>query len=548
MILRAENAPSEYADIVAHIDEGRIVARMWQGDYTVWEDVPDEITNRLAWIRLPETMPRELARLHAWVDSVQRDRFTNAVLLGMGGSSLAPDMFAKIVGPKEGYSRLRVLDSTHPQTVLQVSDATNEQKTLFLVATKSGTTTETLSLFRYFHQRVSDRVPHGAAGDRFVAITDPHTPLAETAARDRFRDVFLNDPNVGGRYSALSLFGLVPAALLGMDVDAVLGSARTVAHQCSPETASERNPAVTLGAFLGSCALAGRDKATLLLSEGLEPFGDWVEQLIAESSGKEGHGIVPVLERSLGEMRSYGDDRLFILVGPDADPRLDRTSERIVGEGWPVVRLLMSGPQDLGAHCYLWEHAIAIACHALGVHPFNQPNVESAKRFAAHAAETSRRTGATPSLDLKPISSQAIASFLSDLAPGDYVGLQAYLPESEDLTASLENLQTALRDRYKIAVTVGYGPRFLHSTGQLHKGDRGNGRFLQLLSDHMPVVPIPDSLDDSSSSFSFGSLITSQAYGDRRALEAGHRPVRTFEIPDPAPEAILTVAEQLTRA
>ncbi|MFC2078992.1 glucose-6-phosphate isomerase [Candidatus Bipolaricaulota bacterium] len=548
MRLRIINPPASYQHVLSRLTAERVVDRIWAHDYTVWDPRPEEIANRLGWLDLPESMDSQLPRIHEFVESVRKDGFTHAVLLGMGGSSLAPETLSQVFATRAGYPQLRILDSTHPDSVRQAADEFSGNKTLFIVATKSGTTTETLSLFRYFHRRTLASVGVDRVGERFIAITDPGTPLAEIASQQAFRDTFLNDPNLGGRYSALSMFGLVPAALLGLDVEAFLRIARSFAELCSPATAVENNPAVQLGSVLGAWAREGRDKASILLSRPIEALGDWIEQLLAESTGKDGTGIVPVLDTSLGRIESYGQDRVFIAVRMEVDPEMDSLVSRLEGEHMPIVAIDTGDASELSEQFYLWEFATAIACHVLGVHPFNQPNVESAKRLAERVADESRRAGSPALLTTTRLSHQAISEFLSVALPGDYISLHAYLPQTEGMTAALRSLQAAIRDRYEVAVTLGFGPRFLHSTGQLHKGDRGNGHFIQLVSEAMPDVPIPDSIGSADSSLTFGALITSQAWGDRQALENAGRPVLSLSIPERLSESIRAVATCLCGA
>lgn len=548
MSIHITNPPKAYQDVLSRISAEHIVPRIWANDYTVWDSRPEQIVDRLGWLRLPESMLSQLPRINRFVKSIRREGFTHAVLLGMGGSSLAPDMLARVFGTQDGYLQLRVLDSTHPNAVQRVADELSGKKTLFIVATKSGTTTETLSLFRYFQQRTVESLGEDGAGDRLIAITDPDTPLAEIALHHAFRDVFLNDPHVGGRYSALSMFGLVPAALLGIDIDSFLGIARSFSKQCSADLATEDNPSVQLGSVLGAWSLEGQDKVTLVLSKPIAALGDWIEQLIAESTGKEGKGIVPVLEPSLGSIESYAQDRVFVVVCAENDPEIDSLESRLAEDGRPVVRIDLESPLHLSEQFYLWEFATAIACHVNGVHPFNQPNVEAAKQFAKRMVDQSRVTGKPPLLERKPLSHQAISEFLSSVGSGDYIGLHAYLPQAADLTEVLQSLQAVIRDRYGVAATLGYGPRFLHSTGQLHKGDRGNGHFIQLVSEAMSDVPIPDSAEGVKSSLSFGALITSQAFGDRQALENNQRPVLTLGVPESVSENIRAVVSCLRGA
>jgi glucose-6-phosphate isomerase len=545
--LTVANVSPTYDSTLQELTDNRIIDRIWASDYTVWASKPDEIDNRLGWLRLPETMQSGIARIEAFVESVRREGFSHAVLLGMGGSSLAPDMLSRIFGPKHGFLDLQVLDSTHPESILRVASEAQAHKTLFIVATKSGTTSETRSLFRYFYQWLLDQ-GNPNPGQHFIAITDPESPLVELADRFSFREVFLNDPTIGGRYSALSYFGLVPAALLGLDLHAWLQQARAMSDACSAATPVEGHPAAQLGCFLGAEAKAGRDKATLLLSRSIAPFGDWIEQLIAESSGKDGTGILPVLETLEDGIGRYSEDRAFIIMTVGDDPLLEQAARRLEGDGHPIARIRLSHQLDLAGQIFQWELAVAIACHILGVHPFNQPNVESAKRLARAAAAAAQQSGQSeqPQTTVHPpLSANALRKCLEDVAPGAYIGIHAYLPASDSLSHALAVLQRALRDRYGVAVTVGYGPRFLHSTGQLHKGDRGNGHFVQLLSEVMPVAAIPDEAGCAQSSLSFGQLITSQAHGDRQALAQGGRTVCTHSVAPPYAPKLAEIADQV---
>lgn len=543
MTLRMIHPTAIYHDTLDRIATERIISRIWARDHTVWASEPEEIVNRLGWLDLPTTMTTQVQRIDAFVDSVLTDGYTHAVLLGMGGSSLAPDMLSRIFGTQQpGSLTLQILDSTHPIAVQQMADLIPIDKTLFIVSTKSGTTSETLSLFRTFYQHAVTAVGEDNAGDHFIAITDPESPLIKIATDHAFREIFLNDPTLGGRYSALSLFGLIPAALLGLDIDALLQQAQSAADQCGPQTTTSDNPAAQLGAFLGACASEGRDKATFLLSEDIAPLGDWIEQLIAESTGKNGKGIVPVLEPVTSDSPNYSKDRAFIAIRTGEDVQQEATVRSLSEQGKPVLQIELANLFEIAGQFYIWEFATAIACHLLGVHPFNQPNVESAKQLARDMADESRRTGRSPQLPSQPISQNEITSFLSVVAEGDYVAIHAYLPPTPKLTDTLQRLQMSIRDRYRVAVTVGYGPRFLHSTGQLHKGDRGNGHFIQLVSSAMPEVAIPDTADAADSSLSFGSMITSQALGDRLALENVNRPVCTLSVDTAVAGIIETIA------
>ena len=516
-------------------DAGDVVARIWSHDHTVWKPDPTEITNRLGWLTLATDLRPRIAGLPAFARQVAADGFTHAVLLGMGGSSLAPEMFARTYNRAAGALELTVLDTTHPGTIARVEASLDLDHTLFIVASKSGTTLETLSHFEYFSAKT------GGRGSSFIAITDPGTPLEELARAKRFRHVFQNPPDLGGRYSALSLFGLVPAALIGADLDDLLFSAQEMADGCKAVPAFE-NPGAWLGALMGEAALAGRDKLTFVLPASVVSFGDWVEQLVAESTGKEGKGIVPVPGEDIGPPDAYGEDRLFVSLGdyPGLAP--------LRAAGHPVVTLEFGGPKTLGAEIFRFEFATAVAGHVLGINAFDQPNVEEAKQ-ATRAILASLQKAGVPlgqgeagvplgqgeagsplgqgrASELEEPDPGDAAGELQGVAPGDYIAIQAYLDRTPETAAALQLDRLALRDGHRAATTVGFGPRFLHSTGQLHKGGPPTGVFLQVTDEGRDVdLPIP------GQPFTFGTLIDAQALGDLQALRARRRRVVrvTFE-------------------
>ena len=513
----------------------KVIDRIWAHDHTVWKPGPTEITNRLGWLHIAEAMKQDMDRLESLADSVRTDGYTHVLLLGMGGSSLAPEVLRKAFGVKEGYLDLAVLDSTDPDAVLAHADRLDLARTLFIVATKSGGTVETLSFFKFYYGRVVDAVGGDRAGAHFVAITDPGSRLAEIAERYRFRGTFLNDPNIGGRYSALSYFGLVPAALLGVDLKTLLSRATRMARFCR---AGADNPGSTLGTILGVLAKSGRDKVTLVASEGIASLCDWVEQLVAESTGKEGKGIVPVVGEELGPPGVYGRDRLFVQLTLGGDDQHDGAVQALEDAGHQVVRLHLNDPYDLGGQFFLWEMATAVAGYHLGINPFDQPNVEAAKVLAGEMVAEYKERGLLPEVESAPLTAEALEQFLTGAQPGDpvtgagrsYVALQAYVQPKADTDAALAALRLKLRDRYGLATTVGYGPRFLHSTGQLHKGDSGHGLYIQFTSDAQRDVPIPDEAGSSASSISFGVLKMAQALGDRQALLDAGRAVIRFHL------------------
>ncbi|MBN1548754.1 MAG: hypothetical protein JW902_19040 [Syntrophaceae bacterium] len=511
----------------------KVVERIWARDYTVWKTRPEEIANRLGWLKSYEDFKDQWPAVADFVAGVKADGYNRAILLGMGGSSLAPEIFRKIYGVREGFLDLSVCDTTSPVVIKGLTHDLDSEKTLFIVSTKSGGTVETLSALRYFFNLTAEKLGPVEAGGHFVAITDPGSKLDEIATAYRFRHVFYGDPDIGGRYSALSAFGLVPAALIGMDVKGLL-------KRAVDNHADAVQLGVKLGAMLGTMAEAGRNKATYVLSWPLSSFGDWVEQLIAESTGKEEKGILPVVGEPLGAPEVYGTDRFFVRIAlrNEADPGLAALKEA----GHPVAEMVLDDLQDLGTLLYIWEMATAVAGHLLAVNPFDQPDVEAAKQFtrqvivqmqeaSAPAEEPPIRDGDIAVYGRIPVvkdAPAALTEFLKAAGPGSYIGLQAYLPPSTYLEMLLAEWRLLLRDRYRVATTVGYGPRFLHSTGQLHKGDDGRGLFIQLTADNSQDVAIPDEMNTRQSSLNFGALQIAQARGDAQALESKGRQVIRF--------------------
>jgi glucose-6-phosphate isomerase len=476
------------------------------------------------------------------VKAAQAAGYKHIYLLGMGGSSLAPKVFIKTFGVRDGYLDLTVIDSTDPDFLLEQSKRIDPAKTLFIVSTKSGTTIETLSFFKFFYNQVASSLGEEKAGEHFVAITDPGAKLIALAEQHNFREIFLNDPNIGGRYSALSFYGLVPAALIGMDLPRLLNKATIVACSCESYVDPKDNPGVWLGVILGDLAKVGRDKVTFIASDKITSFLDWVEQLIAESTGKDGHGILPIVGEPLGPAEAYGNDRVFVYLQLEGDTAHDAEVLALEKAGQLVVRIRILDLYDLGGLFFLWEMAVAVAGYIIGINPFDQPNVEMAKELARQTVAEYLREGALPSekpsLESDDISvygsvnaktaGDALETFLKQAGDGEYVALQAYLHPKAETDAALQALRVRLRERTKLATTLGYGPSFLHSTGQLHKGDAGHGLFLQLTSEHHQDAPIPDAPGSSSSALSLGILEAAQALGDWKALRSRGRRVIRF--------------------
>jgi transaldolase / glucose-6-phosphate isomerase len=527
-----------------------IIARIWAHDHTVWKPEPSEIVNRLGWLHVAETVSANADQLDALVQGVRADGYTHALLLGMGGSSLAPEVFAQTFGAKSGYLDLSVLDSTDPGAVLAYAERLDPRRTLYIVSTKSGGTVETFSFFRYFYNQTMQAVGSGEAGKHFIAITDPGSALADSAARYGFRATILNNPEIGGRYSALSYFGMVPAALSGVDVRAVLEQAMRAANACGATVPVAENPGAWIGAVMGELAKAGRDKLTFVIAQPLAGFGNWVEQLIAESTGKEGKGIAPVVGESLAGPEAYADDRLFVRIAVEEDPATEAALAALEAAGHPVIRMEVHNRYELGALYFIWEMATAVAGYRLGINAFDQPNVEAAKVLARQMVAAYEREGKLPPSHAQPVSADALREYLAQADAGNpagrsYVALQAYVQPTQETDAGLRALRTRIQRQFRLATTVGYGPRFLHSTGQLHKGDGGHGLFIQFVADIPRDATIPDEAGKPASSISFGVLKSAQVLGDAQALTEAHRRLIRFDLGAEPAEVLNRLAESL---
>ena len=544
--------------------DARVAARLWQKDGTLWAasgKQPADLAAWLGWLDLPTAMQARVPELDHLADAVRADGYTRAAVLGMGGSSLAPELFSRVFGfaggapaPDGDGLELRILDSTHPDAVRGFREWATAARTIFCVSSKSGTTTEPNA----FHAAMAAEAP---ALD-FIAITDPGTALADLARTQEFRAIVNAPPDVGGRYSALTVFGLVPAVLHGVPIGALLERAAAMAERCHADPAD--NPGLRLGAYIGQAALAGRDKLTVLTSSRLASFGDWVEQLIAESTGKQGTGIVPIVGEPIGEPERYGDDRCFVVLtlADDPDTEWRRFSEALTARGHPLLHIVVGEPLDVGGEFVRWEVATAAAGIVLGIDPFDQPNVQESKDATKELLAAARDTGrlSTPaplvategmalygdpkSLGDTPLTVDGgIRQLLSLARPGDYFALLAYLPQDRDVEALLQRLRAQVRDALGIATTLGFGPRFLHSTGQLHKGGPDSGIYLQITAEPRKDLPIPG-WDET-----FGMLIAAQALGDLQSLQRRNRRVLRLHFADAGdgwPKLEAMVAEALS--
>jgi glucose-6-phosphate isomerase len=510
--------------------------RLWVKDATLWKGETTAIRNRLGWLTSPTIMRGHSEDIKTFADEIRRLQFTHVVLVGMGGSSLGAEVFNLTFGSKMGFPDLLLLDSTDPEAVKRTLDRLNLTRTLFIVASKSGATAETMAFYQFFRGQVeSSSVPR--AGIHFVAITDPGRPLDKLATESGFRRTFLNPASIGGRYSVLSFFGLVPAALIGIDITMLIDRAHAMVETCGNALGPRDNAAVRLGAALAGLAKGGRDKVTLVLSRKLRSLGAWIEQLLAESLGKDGKGLVPVDDEPLGSPAVYGGDRVFVAITLEGDGTHDVYLDALEDAGHPVIRIPVKDTLEIGAEFFRWELAAAAAGVALGVNPFDEPDVTRAKENTAALLSAWKKSKKLPEwpadaeengLLLMTNLGKKVEGFGSGLSahfalaqPGDYLAIQAYLAPTADTWSRLQELRTLLRDRLKIATTLSFGPRYLHSTGQLHKGGRANGLFVQITGEDREDMAIP------GAGYGFSTFKAAQALGDLQALrEAGRRVVR----------------------
>lgn len=534
-------------------DKDNLVKRIWDKDAAVWKEGKEYdalIKNRLGWLSLPLSMKSNCDEINSFVDEVKSEGFAYAVVLGMGGSSMCPEVCKETFGVKEGYLKLFVLDSTDPLAIINIENSIDIDSTLFIVSSKSGGTIEVDSFFRYFFEIVQKRKGNDA-GKHFIAITDPQTNLEALATEKQFRKIFTNPADIGGRYSALSYFGLVPAALIGVNIKKLLSNAEDMMDDCMT-LRSEMNPGVLLGAAVGELAKRGKDKLTFILPFQIQSFGYWAEQLIAESTGKEGHGILPVEGEGIGKPSSYGNDRVFIYFGFGKEGKEEKKIiTGFVKKKFPVININMKDLYDIGGQFYLWEFATAVMGAALGINPFDEPNVKESKDNTGNVLQYFEENKKLPEqkpqslqdnikiyLDEKLFSKKLpekkklskwntddyVEFFLDQIKKGDYVAMMAYMLKSKTTEKLLQKIRESIRSEKGVATTVGYGPRFLHSTGQLHKGGADNGVFIQLISEDSKNLEIP------GKPYNFEVLKQAQATGDYESLVKHKRRVLKVDV------------------
>ena len=552
----------DYGSIVQsqllELEKNRFAERFFNYDHLLWADNPSEIANRLGWVRLPQQMLGVTDEIDKFSESIRKKGFTDVVVLGMGGSSLSSEVFRNMFTLHDGFLDLTLLDTTDPDFILRTRNNIDLLRTLFVVSSKSGSTVETVSLMKYFYGELAKKTD--SPGEHFICITDPGSKLIQTACEHGFKRVFVNDPNVGGRFSALSYFGLVPASLAGVDIRKILESASSVLLELENAVGGKyhQSPSFRLGTFLGVMAREGRDKLGFVFSEKLFPFSYWVEQLIAESTGKDGVGILPLLDEKVSDCPRPGDDRAYILVSLRGDKAVDTAASRIRNSGTPFVKIVVNSPDQIAAELFRFEFAVALAGSIMGINPFDQPDVESAKAFARSFLNLYRKTGTleyekpdfsrnglvfSSKRDIR--SPEQLRDMISSKKRG-YISIQAYVDPAEENSKELLSLRAQIENISSVPVTLGFGPRFLHSTGQLHKGDSGEGFFIQIVSDNENDLRIPDDAGSGESAFSFQVLKMAQATGDFKSLDEAGRAIARIGIQSDVPQGVRKIARIFT--
>ena len=497
------------------IHDKDLVKRIWAKDHTVWSTDPTEITNRLGWLTVTNHVQEQVGRLDSLAQEIRNDGYKHLVLVGMGGSSLGTEVLRRVIGSGPGYPELIVLDSTLPAWIQSVVDTIDLRKTLFLISSKSGSTLETMSFYKFFRGLADEN--SSRAERNFIAITCPGTPLDNLAKERGFRHTILNPEDVGSRYSVLSLLGMAPAALAGMDVVRLTKLADYLSKKCGPDVPAADNTGAWLGTVMGTMALNGRDKLTFMTSPAFESFGLWAEQLLAESTGKEAKGIIPIVGEPLMAPEHYGDDRFFVFMRlkDDDNSNLEQVMEVVASSGHPWLSMEVDDKYQLGAEFYRWEFATAVAGAILKIQPFDQPNVQLAKDMTDSVLQEYKESGSLP-----PVKANiSVPSLLADAKPGNYVAIMAYAHQTTAMDEALDKLRRRITERYHVPVTLGYGPRILHSTGQMHKGGPNTGLFIQVTTSNTIDLDVPEE------DFSFGVLVQAQATADLQALQAIDRRV-----------------------
>jgi glucose-6-phosphate isomerase len=548
--LGTESEPVEDA-LRASVEE-RLMCRIWDHDQAVWGQVQPIASDPLAWLHIIEVMRENVPDLDAFTHAVVRDGFTKAVIVGMGGSSLLTRLFVRAFKPwidlhKPSANRLELtaLDSITTMDIEAITRNLDPAETLFIISSKSGETVETVALFKYIYQWIVSKLGEENAGSHFVAITNPETSLATIAGKHHFRRTFLDNPDMMGHFSALSYTGLVPAALLGVDIKRLLGRAQAMAcnaHGCN-QAVNGDNLAAQLGTTLGILAKSRRDKLMLSSSPLIHDFDNWIERIVAGSCGKAGQGIVPVTGELFRPGQLYKDDRIFVYHLLDGDEDINEQLALANEAGHPTITIRLKDVYDLGGLLFMWQMASAVAAHHLGVNPFTQPDLDNSKRLAGQMMEVYTRTGRLPEQETTALTAANLQAFIDSSRPNGYIAIQAFLPEDDEIVAALRRLRSHLAGRSGLAVTLGFAPRFLHRTGQLHKGGSRDGLFIQLTADPQQDLAIPDLDGGRGSTLTFGAMLQAQALGDALALRQAGRRIIHFNLG----QDVLGGLERLTR-
>ena len=508
---------------LAALEANDVLARIWAKDHTIWKSNPAEINNRLGWLNISEEMLENVQSLENYSLEIRKAGYRHIVLLGMGGSSLTPEVIRLTFQAKEGYPELIVLDTTVPESIQRIKNMINPKTTLFIVSSKSGTTLETMSNYRYWRKIVETDIGKDKAGQNFIAITDKGSPLEKLGAQHGFSRIFLNNVEVGGRYSPFSYFGLLPAALIGTDIKQLLSRANTIRNRSD----------LLLGAVIGTLNQNGHDKLTIVASPNIRSLGLWIEQLVAESTGKEGKGVIPVNYEPLVNPKHYGNDRLFVYLRLEGDQNqeTDDAMTNIKSDGQSLIQINLDDKLDIGTEFFRWQFATAVTAAIIGVHPFDQPHVDLTKS----ETEEILQSGKLPDIN----TDTSLREMLDKSVPGDYLAIMAYLQPNEDIELAISKLRKRVVEKYQVATTFGYGPRFLHSTGQMHKGGPSSGIFLQLTSEADVDLPIPDQ------AYSFRKLLDAQRLGDFQVLKKIHRPIYSYDLSNNSSEGIYKLIESI---
>ncbi|HEY1936605.1 MAG TPA: bifunctional transaldolase/phosoglucose isomerase [Candidatus Angelobacter sp.] len=526
------------------------MARLWQGDASLWTS--DDENKWTGWLHVVEDQIAHSQQLAEIAADAAKAGFSDALLLGMGGSSLCPEVLKITFGKQPGHPKMHVLDSTDPAQIKTIENQVDLARTLCIVASKSGSTLEPNIFKQYFFNRVQQVISKEKAGQHFIAITDPGSKMQQVAERDGFRKIFFGVPSIGGRYSALSNFGMVPASVMGLDVRKFLQRTQEMVEACGPEVPAEQNPGAVLGAILGTLGNLGRNKVTIITSSGIHDLGAWLEQLIAESTGKIGKGLIPVDRETLGAPQVYGDDRVFIhlRLANEPDTAQKQRLDALRNAGQPVVEIELSDVYDLGQEFFRWEIATAVAGSILQINPFNQPDVEASKIVTRQLTEAYEKSGKLPeeapiftqdgiklftdarnaeNLNKLAANDRSLTGFLrahlNQLGSGDYMAVLAYIEMNDDHENQLQAMRHAVRDRKRVATCLGFGPRFLHSTGQAYKGGPNTGVFLQITCDDANDLPVPEQ------KYTFGTVKAAQARGDFQVLADRKRRALRVHLP-----------------